>query len=98
MLEPPLPARHVVRFCPALAAMPTHRCLHPIPLPPVGAGSMPAVPPPAPAGRVELAPGWDNSSSLPFLFDTDSMPTREAACPHCPKDENPLLCCGGCWG
>ncbi|KAL4430006.1 hypothetical protein ABPG77_004376 [Micractinium sp. CCAP 211/92] len=49
-----------------------------------------------PGGRVDLAHGWDNTSSLPFLFDTASMPTRDTACPHCPKDENPLLCCGVC--
>ena len=36
---------------------------------------------------------------MPFLFDTASMPDRQAACAHCPPDEAPgkaLACCGVC--
>ena len=33
---------------------------------------------------------------MPFLFDTASMPDRQAACSHGPLDEDPMLCCGVC--
>ncbi|KAL4444044.1 hypothetical protein ABPG75_011781 [Micractinium tetrahymenae] len=49
-----------------------------------------------PDGRVQLAPGWDNSSSLPFLFDTASMPTRQAACGSCDASSHGVQCCGAC--
>ena len=49
---------------------------------------LPPLPPPAPA----------NTSALPFLFDTASMPTRKTACSHCPAWEPEPMppCCGVC--
>ncbi|PSC75775.1 hypothetical protein C2E20_1281 [Micractinium conductrix] len=43
-------------------------------------------------------PAAANSTAMPFLFDTSTMPTKEEACSHCPAKENVAVppCCGVC--
>lgn len=48
------------------------------------------------SGTAEPPPGWRKDTALPFLFDIDSMPTRDTVCPHCPAVEKPPICCGVC--
>lgn len=47
-----------------------------------------------PDGRVEAPP--DRASSLPFLFDTTSMPASKTACDGCNASLHGVHCCGAC--
>ena len=51
------------------------------------------------AGLVQLDASRSGNGSTPFLFDTQSMPSRDQACGHCPpnKPNDPVpTCCGVC--
>lgn len=37
-----------------------------------------------------------SSSSLPFLFDTATLPSHGAACGHCETSKHAVHCCGLC--
>ncbi|KAI7846434.1 hypothetical protein COHA_000046 [Chlorella ohadii] len=52
-----------------------------------------------PRGLVQLDASRSGNGSTPFLFDTQSMPSRDQACGHCPpnKPNDPVpTCCGVC--
>ena len=79
--------------CGAVGAAATANCGCPCPLP---NARRPAS---CCAGVVQLSARRGDNGTLPFLFDTDSMPGRNESCGHCPPDRpnNPVpTCCGVC--
>lgn len=88
--------QHAAACRPTAECRPTVECRRPLQNGHSLRCAPPHPPPPQSAGTVELAEGWADPERPPFLFDTSSMPLRDTACPHCPADEKPPLCCGVC--